>query len=91
MKPEGLQGLLPPDYFNTVNSVVYLKTSVLIIDNAHSYSEVVSESITIYAGDVKLEVRLTIAIGEIIGKLRNAAYPFVSFQLGGVTFGGYQY
>ncbi|MCY0868733.1 MAG: hypothetical protein OWQ48_05855, partial [Desulfurococcus sp.] len=92
VKPEDLKGILPEEYFTSINGKLYVKTPVLIAWNKYDYSGSVGVSINIGRKNAKAGVYPTLTSGSILSNLSNGILPDVPLWKGsGFTWGGENY
>ena len=92
IKPEDLVSTLPSDYFNEVNSKLYVKTPVLIAWNKYSLSGSIGLSINIGFQEEIIGVYPIFTSGEIIPKIESGVLPEITLWKGsGISWGGETY
>ena len=84
VKPENLTSVLPPNYFNQSNGKWYVRTPVLIVENKGNPA--ISSAVGIVA-DYTVRFRISIGVGDILGKLIGGVLPSITLQIGGTLWG----
>ena len=82
VKPENLTSVLPPNYFNQSNGKWYVRTPALIVENKGN-PMITSAVVAGYA----VRFRLSVAVGDILGKLISGVLPSITLQIGGTVWG----
>jgi len=83
VKPENLTAL-PGDYFRDYNGKRYVRTPVLIAENRGS--PMISSAVSVSA-DYTARFRITVGVGDILGKLINGVLPSLTLEIGGTVWG----
>jgi hypothetical protein len=84
VKPENLTSVLPPNYFNQSNGKWYVRTPALIAENRGN--PMLTSAVSI-AAEYTVRFRLSVAVGNILGKLIGGVLPSVTLQIGGTVWG----
>ena len=84
VKPENLTSVLPPNYFNQSNGKWYVRTPVLIVENKGN--PMITSAVSIVA-DYTVRFRISIGVGDILGKLIGGVLPSITLQIGGTLWG----
>lgn len=83
VKPENLT-TLPGDYFRDYNGKRYVRTPVLIAENRGSPKIISAVGVI---ADYTARFRITVGVGDILGKLINGVLPSLTLEVGGTIWG----
>jgi len=84
VKPENLTSVLPPNYFNQSNGKWYVRTPVLIAENRGN--PMILSAVSVSA-DYTARFRVSVGVGDILGKLINGVLPSLTLEVGGTVWG----